>query len=53
VLPAKTDQAVVRVGQTLDISGVILQMPDEMDDRLKAPGALNDDVYLYATTIGS
>ena len=53
VLPAQPGQAAVRVGQTVQISGVILQMPDEMDDRLKAPGELNDEVYLYATTIAS
>ena len=53
VLPANPGQAVVRVGQTLDVSGVILQMPDEKDDRLKGPGELNDEVYLYATTIAS
>jgi hypothetical protein len=53
VLPGNPGQAAIRVGQTVQISGVILQMPDEMDDRLKAPGELNDEVYLYATAVTS
>ena len=46
-------QPAVREGQTLAVSGVILHMPDGMDDRLKAPGVLNDEVYLYANKIAS
>jgi hypothetical protein len=33
------------------IDGTVLQMPEDMDDRLKAPGRLNDDIYVYATNV--
>jgi hypothetical protein len=34
------------------IEGVILQMPDGLSDRLGAPDDLNDEIYVFATSIG-
>ena len=38
-------------GGTVTIRGVVLQMPREMDDHLKAPGELNGDIYVLATSL--
>jgi hypothetical protein len=38
-------------GQAVAIEGVVLELPDGMDDRLKSPGDLNDDIYIYATAV--
>jgi hypothetical protein len=37
-------------GQTVAIEGVVLDMPDDMTERLEADG-LNDEVYVYATSV--
>ena len=52
VLPA-TGTANVRVGDRLTVHGVILRMPDQMAPRLKGPGTVNDDIYVYAMQVGS
>ena len=50
VLPAAAD-TMAKPGETFAIEGVILELPDGMEDRLSAPGDLNDDVYVYATSV--
>jgi hypothetical protein len=50
VLPAMTG-TMAATGDTVTIEGTLLQMPRSMVSRLNAPGSLNDDLYLYATTV--
>jgi hypothetical protein len=52
VLPAKDGKRVTS-GDTVSVKGVVLEMPDAMDDRLKPPANTNDEIYVYATSIGS
>ena len=53
VLPAKKDAMTFREGESVSIAGVgvVVEMPDDMDDRIKAPTGSNDDVYIYATEV--
>jgi hypothetical protein len=51
VLPARANTVRAQEGETVTVRGVVLQMPGGMEDRLKAPGELNDDVYVLATGI--
>jgi hypothetical protein len=51
VLPAQDLGPRLGAGESVRIDGTVLQMPDDMDDRLKAAGRLNDDIYVYATNI--
>lgn len=51
VLPADRAQS-VRAGDTVSVQGVVLRMPDRMEDRLKAPDGFNDDIYVYARQLG-
>jgi hypothetical protein len=39
-------------GTTLNVEGVVLQMPDAMQDRLNLPDNANDDIYIVATKTG-
>jgi hypothetical protein len=50
VLPASPG-TMAAAGQAVAIEGVVLELPDGMDDRLKSPGDLNDDIYIYATAV--
>jgi hypothetical protein len=52
VLPASPG-TMAAAGQAVAIEGVVLELPDGMDDRLKSPGDLNDDIYIYATAVRS
>ena len=52
VLPANPGASGIHDGATVSVTGVIAKMPDGMPDRLKAPGDLNGDVYIYATGVG-
>ena len=49
VLPS--GHAGVSDGKTVSIEGVVLQMPDDMDERLAPGGDLNDEIYIYATSV--
>ena len=51
VLPAHDGAPTVSSGDTVTVSGHVLRMPRRMDDRLAAPGSLNDDIYVYATVL--
>ena len=54
VLPASGEKAAVRAGETVSLKGVVLQMPSGIKERLNAPAgakALNDDIYVYATSV--
>lgn len=51
VLPAHADKAKVSIGDTVALNGVILSMPDDMEDRLNAPGGSNDDIYVFAISV--
>lgn len=51
VLPAHKDTVSVRVGDTVWLDGVVLQMPRHIDDKLKAPAGSNDKIYVYATNV--
>ena len=51
VLPADAD-ASVRAGEMVSIDGVILQLPDRMEDRLQAPDGLNGKIYVFARQLG-
>lgn len=52
VVPADPKAAQVSAGQTVSIDGVVLQMPDAMEDRIdkQAKGA-NDSIYVFASTV--
>jgi hypothetical protein len=49
VLPAA--EADVSAGKTVSIEGVVLEMPRGMEDRLEAGGDVNDEIYVYATSV--
>ena len=51
VLPAHENKADVRLGDTVSIDGVVLQMPRHIDKKLKAPAGANDEIYVYATNV--
>ncbi len=51
VLPAHEQASSVTVGSSVSLQGVILQMPDRMEDRLSPSGDWNDDIYVLATNI--
>lgn len=51
ILPSHTDQADFSVGDTVSLSGVVLQMPSGMKHRVNAPATMNDDIYVYATNV--
>ena len=51
VLPHQGQAQKVSVGQTVSIDGMVLQMPKRMRNRLKAPGTMNRQVYVFANTI--
>ena len=51
VLPAQQFAPRLGAGEAVRIDGTVLCMPDSMDERLKAPGVLNDDIYVYATNV--
>ena len=51
VLPAQQFAPRLGAGEAVRIDGTVLRMPDSMDERLKAPGVLNDDIYVYATNV--
>jgi hypothetical protein len=51
VLPAYEQIPRLGAGEAVRIDGAVLRMPAAMEDRLKAPGELNDDIYVYATNI--
>ena len=50
VLPAQQGTTVAS-GDSVSIDGVILRMPRGIYARLKAPGMLNADIYVYATDV--
>ena len=50
VLPATAGTSVAN-GATVAIDGTVMQMPRSMAGRLSAPGSLNDDLYVYATSV--
>jgi hypothetical protein len=49
VLP--TDPKKLTVGDTVNIDGVVLQMPRGMRDRLQAPANANQTIYIYSTNV--
>ena len=49
ILPAEKDKVTVREGETVSVDGVVLQMPDDMDER--APKGTNVDIYVYAKNV--
>lgn len=51
VLPSLPEQGNATVGSTVSLTGVVLQMPRAMKDRLNAPAGSNDDIYIYATNV--
>ncbi|MGE3277929.1 MAG: hypothetical protein AB7O67_22670 [Vicinamibacterales bacterium] len=53
VRPAKGTDLNAGSGDTVSITGVVLQMPRHMEDRISAPDDANDDVYVYATMVDS
>lgn len=53
VLPAIGAQRHVKPGESLWIEGIVLQMPRGRRATLTAPGRTVQDVYVYATSIGS
>jgi hypothetical protein len=53
VLPAHKDTVSVRAGDTVSVTGVVLQMPGNMEDELSATERSNDDIYVYATTMST
>ena len=50
VLPAH-HKVSVRAGDTVSLNGVVLQMPSDMEEKLRAPDGANDDIYVYATSV--
>lgn len=44
--------ATVSGGTAMSVEGVVLQMPDAMQDRLNLPDNANDDIYIVATKTG-
>lgn len=52
VLPAKADATKVSQGQTVSVSGTVLEMPDGLRDRLGDKKMVADEeIYVYATQI--
>lgn len=51
VLPADKNAAAVQPGDTVTISGTVLQMPRHMRTHVNAPAGANDDIYVYATSV--
>ena len=51
VLPAQKDALKVQTGDTVTITGTVLQLPRHMHTRLNAPAGSNDDIYVYATSV--
>ena len=51
VLLADAKKTSIGVGDTVSLQGYVMRMPRSMDERLKAPGRLNDDIYVYATGV--
>ena len=49
VLPA--DNQSVKQGDTVTIEGLVLELPRHMENHLKGPSDLNEDIYVYATAI--
>lgn len=52
VMPADAN-AQVRAGETVSIDGVVLRLPDRMEDRLQAPDGFNADIYVFARNLGA
>jgi hypothetical protein len=51
VLASEAQQSDETTGSTVDVQGVLLQMPRGMQDDLDAPGDMNEDVYVLATAV--
>lgn len=51
VLMHETDRSDLRAGDTVDVSGVVLQLPRDLVLRLKAPEAFNQTIYVYAQKV--
>lgn len=41
----------VKVGDTVEVTGVVLQLPRDLVAKLKAPPGLNDTIYVYAQKV--
>jgi hypothetical protein len=52
VLPAHPDKTTVNANDTVSLNGVVLQMPNAMQDRVNMPSGGNDDIYIFATKVG-
>lgn len=50
VLPSDR-HTTVRPGEMVSVDGVILRLPDRMEERLQAPAGLNSDIYVFAHRI--
>ena len=51
VLMQEPDGRDIKVGDTVDLSGVVLQLPRDLVLRLKAPDGINQTIYVYAQTV--
>jgi hypothetical protein len=51
VLPAHNDTVSVKAGDTVSLTGVVLQMPEDMEDEFNASERSNDDIYVCATAV--
>ena len=41
----------IKVGDTVEVTGVVLQLPRELVLKLKAPEGLNQAIYVYAQKV--
>jgi hypothetical protein len=51
VLPAQANAGPAKPGGTVTITGVVLEMPGRMEDRLNPPDDFNDDIYVFAQAV--
>ncbi len=46
-----SDTPSINAGQTVTVDGFVMQMPLSSVSSMKAPGALNKHIYVYATGV--
>ena len=51
VRPSEGSGMAPRSGDTVGVQGVVLRMPDRMEEQLKGSAQLNDEIYVYATDV--
>lgn len=51
--PRTMENQAVERGETVSITGIILEMPEDLRERIEAPGDLNEDIYVLLTRVGT